>query len=128
MANAPTFATTPNLGMAQITTATTARDGSGAGVVTAFTAGSNGARVDRITATATATTAAGSIMVFINDGTNTRLYREIPVTAVSASTTAAAWYGQLAVSLVLPAGHTLRFGSQVATGQPFNILVEGANF
>ncbi len=127
MASDPIFAVTPNLGTAQITAATTVRDGTGS-LVTAFTAGANGSRVDRITVTATVTTAAGSIMIFVSDGTVTRLLREIPVLATTASTTAVAWVGQLPIALTLKPGWTIKAGATVATGQPFNVLVEGADF
>lgn len=127
MASDPIFATRPNLGTAQITAATTVRDGTGS-LVTCFTAATSGSRVDRITVTATVTTSAGSIMIFYSDGTITRLLREIPVQAVTASTTTAAWVGSIPINMALPAGWTIKAGATVATGQPFNVLVEGADF
>lgn len=127
MATSPIFATTPNIGMGQITTANTARDGTGT-LTTIFTAGSSGSRLDIITATASVTTAAGCITLFISNGTNTRFWRDIQVIAQTASTTAPCWVGQVATPLTLPSGYSVLAGATVATGQPFNILAQGANF
>lgn len=77
----PIFTLTPNCSTAEITAANTARDGSGA-LVTLFTAGSNGSRVDSIDFTSAQATAAASsamvVRVFITDnaGANPRLFKE----------------------------------------------------
>lgn len=88
----PIFTQVPNMGMARVAAANTARDGSGS-LVTLFTAGTNGSRVEDITFTsAQASAAASSAMVgrvFVSDtgGTNYRLLREIAIVTITASNT-----------------------------------------
>lgn len=88
----PLFTLTPNIGRARLAAANTARDGSGS-LVTAFTAGTNGSRVDSVTWTsAQATAAASSAMVakiFITDtsGANPRMLAELAVPTLTPSTT-----------------------------------------
>ncbi|MDO9711036.1 hypothetical protein [Paracraurococcus lichenis] len=127
MATAPIFVATPKIALSTVTTANTARDGTGT-LTTAFTAGANGSRVERITVTASVTTAAGTITIFVSDGTNNRLYREITVLVTTASTTSPAWSGTVSLGLILPAGYSVKVGTNVATGQPFNVVIEGGDF
>lgn len=89
----PVFALPNTIGIGRTSAANTARDGSGT-VTTLFTAGVNGARIDKVVATsAQATPAACSNMVvrlFISDanGANYRLLQEQTITATTASNTA----------------------------------------
>lgn len=88
----PVFTLTPNTARQRLAAANTARDGSGT-TPTAFTAGTNGSRVDSITWTsAQASAAANSAMVgrvFVTDtsGANNRLIAEIAIPAITASNT-----------------------------------------
>lgn len=110
------FAATPKVGMATISTANTARDGTGTiGVV--FTAGTNGSRIDRVVIKATGTTTAGLVRLFIHDGTSARLYREIGVSAITPSGTVATYEVGTSsnnaadigfLPLTLPTGYSLR--------------------
>lgn len=110
----PIFTLTPNTARLRLSAANTARDGSGT-IGTAFTAGSNGSRVDRITFTsAQATAAANSAMVgrvFVSDtsGANYRLYQEIVISAVTASNTVVGARSQI----VFPGGLMLLSGQLV---------------
>ena len=89
----PIFTLTPNATVSNVAAANTARDGSGA-LVTAFTAGANGSRIDFITFTSSQATPAASaarvMRIFLTDtsGANPRLIGEITMSAVTASTTA----------------------------------------
>ncbi len=89
---APVFVLTPNCPSALIDAANTARDGSGA-LVTLFTAGSEGSRLDSIIFTSAQPTPAASAArvcrVFVTDtsGNNPRLLQEVSMTAVTASAT-----------------------------------------
>ncbi len=95
----PVFVLVPNVGQGRITGVNTARDGSGSNIVTIFTAGTNGSRVDRIKLiSAQASAAASSTMcwrIFVTDnaGSNPRLLIEIPVTGTTSSTTAIGSFG-----------------------------------
>jgi hypothetical protein len=113
----PIFALTPNLGSlagARISTANTNRDGTGT-LGTVCTGGTNGTRVSRVTVKGTVTTTAGMVRLFISDGTNTRLWKEIPVAAITASASVAAFEYILSSPdneplLVLPSTYTLKGG------------------
>ena len=76
--------------MVQISTANTNRDGTGT-LGTVITGDANGTRVMRLIICATGTTTAGVIRLFQNDGTDTRLFDEILVSAVTPSTTVKVW-------------------------------------
>jgi hypothetical protein len=107
-----------------VSTANTNRDGTGT-IVTVFTAGASGSRIDDIVVTATGTTTAGMVRLFLNDGTNTRLWAEIPVTAVTPSGTVQAFTSSmLNQALILPNGWSLRAATNNA--ETFNIFVDRA--
>lgn len=90
MASDPVFAVTPKVGMAQISTANTNRDGSGT-LGTVVTGGTNGSVIKKIRVCSTVTTTAGAVRLFLYDGTNTRLMQEIIVPAITPSTTVEAF-------------------------------------
>jgi hypothetical protein len=118
------YASTARAAVGQVSTANTNRDGTGT-IVTIFTAGSSGSRVDDIVVTATGTTTAGMVRLFLNDGTNTRLWAEIPVTAVTPSGTVQAFTSSLLnQALILPNGWSLRAATNNA--ETFNVIVDRA--
>jgi hypothetical protein len=124
MATSAQYASTVRAAAAQVTTANTNRNGTGA-IVTVFTAGSSGSRIDDISIDAVATTTAGVVRLFINDGTTSYLWQEILVTAVTPSTTVAVWsYVLLNQALVIPTGWSLRASTN--NTETFNILVTRA--
>lgn len=127
MGNLAQFAATPKVGIAQVSTANTARDGSGT-LATIFTPGANGARVDKITIVATGTTTAGMVRLFIHDGANARLYREIEVTAITPTATVKAFLESFVPlnGLILPTGYSLRASTHNA--ETFNVIAEGGDF
>jgi hypothetical protein len=90
-----------------------------------FTAGSNGSRIDDIYITATGTTTAGVVRLFLNDGTNTYLFEEILVTAITPSTTVSVFQAVLLnQAIVLATGWSLRASTNNA--ETFNIQVTRA--
>jgi hypothetical protein len=116
MAQIPQYAATPKVGIAVISTANTSRDGTGT-IGTVFSAGASGSRIDRIIVNATGTTTAGMVRLFIHDGTNARLFREISVSAATPSGTVQAFSAFMSsqnaqdighLPLVLPTGYSLR--------------------
>ena len=68
MATTAQYASTVKSAIAQISTANTNRNGTGT-IGTVFTGAAGGSRIDDITITATGTTTAGVVRLFINDGT-----------------------------------------------------------
>ena len=111
----------------QVTTANANLDGTGA-VVTVVTAGANGSLIELIRLKATVTTTGGMVRVFIHDGTNFRLYHEIPVTAATPSATVAAYAAEYlpTTPLVLPTGYTLRFST--ANSEAINVVCSGGDY
>jgi len=124
MATAAQYASTVRTAQAQVSVANTARNGTGT-IVTVFTAGASGSRIDDIYITATGTTTAGVVRLFLNDGTNTYLWEEILVTAITPSTTQAVFQATLLnQALVLATGWSLRASTNNA--ETFNIQVTRA--
>lgn len=124
MATAAAYAATPRSALAQVSASNTNRDGTGT-IVTVFTAGASGSRIDDIAITAAGTTTAGVVRLFINDGSNTRLWQEILVSAVTPSTTVAVFSSSLInQALLLPSGYSLRASTHNA--ETFNVIVTRA--
>jgi hypothetical protein len=132
MATQAQYAATPKVGIGVISTANTARDGTGT-IGTVFTAGASGSRIDAISIKATGTTTAGMIRLFIHDGTNARLLTEVPVVALTPSGTVPAWEAQLntnslsqVLPIILPTGYSLRASTNNA--ETFNVIAIGGDF
>jgi hypothetical protein len=118
------YASTAKTAVAQISTANTARDGTGT-IATVFTAGASGSRIDDILITATGTTTAGVVRLFLHDGTNARLWKEVLVSAITPSTTVSPFSSTLnSQALVLQSGWSLRASTNNA--ETFNVLVTRA--
>jgi hypothetical protein len=125
MATTAQYASTPRTAQAQVATANTNRNGTGT-IATVFTGASSGSRIDDIYIVATGTTTAGVVRLFLNDGTNTYLWQEILVAAVTPSTTQQVWsYTLLNQALLLQnASWSLRASTNNA--ETFNIQVTRA--
>jgi hypothetical protein len=124
MSSNANYAATPKSALAQLSAANTNRDGTGT-IVTVLTAGTSGTRIDDITITATGTTTAGVVRLFIHDGTTARLWREVLVSAITPSTTVSPFSATLTnLSLVLQTGFSLRASTNNA--ETFNICVTRA--
>jgi hypothetical protein len=125
MATTPNFTSSPVTAVAQISTANTNRDGTGT-IGTVYTAPAAGARIDDVTITATGTTTAGVVRLFLHDGSNARLWKEILVQAVTPSTSVAVWSADLTdLGLVLKdTNWSLRASTHNA--ETFNVAVTRA--
>lgn len=123
----PIFTITPKIGMAQISTANTNLDGIGT-LGTVITGTANGTRINRIDIVATGTTTAGMVRLFISDGTNHRLWREVPVTAITPSATVQAFQDEVVPTepLVLPSGYSLRASTHNA--ETFNVIAHAGDY
>ena len=121
MASNAQFVGTPKNGVAQVTVANTALDGTGT-LATVYTAGATGARIDSLLVQATGTTTAGMIRLFISDGSATRLIMELPVVALTPSATIPAWSATVNFpkGLVLQATWMLKASTHNA--ETFNII------
>lgn len=120
MASTAQYAATPKIGAATLTTADTSLTAPTT-VGTIVTAGSSGTRIDYIDLQGVATTVAGIINLFVFDGTTYSLWQQVPVIAITSSTTAVAWNATLSsnvnsnvMPLILPTGWSLRATTTVA--------------
>lgn len=123
----PIFTLTPKIHMVQIATANTNRDGTGT-LGTGITGGTNGTRITRIDVVATGTTTAGMVRLFIDNGTNVRLWEEIPVTAITPSATVEVFKGSFVPTepLVLPSAYILKFSTHNA--ETFNVIQHAGDY
>lgn len=120
MATSAQYAATPRVGSANLTTQDTSLTAPTT-VSTILTAGASGTRIDYIDVQGVATTVAGLINLFIFDGTNYILFAQVPVIAVTSSTTAPAFAATLSsnvnsnlMPLIIPTGYSLRATTSVA--------------
>ena len=128
MASSPSFIGTAKSTTAQISTANTARDGTGT-LGTVYTAGASGGRVDVINITATGTTTAGMIRLFMSDASATWLVKEVPVVAITPSATQPAFSVDVVFDqgLILQATYLIKAGTNNAN--TFNVtIVNGGDF
>lgn len=84
MATSPAFATTPRIASVPISTANTARDGSGT-TATLITGVAAGTRIAEIVVQAKANTTAGMVRIFLHDGTAFYLFDEVAIAAATVS-------------------------------------------
>ena len=126
MATTANFFSTPRTAVAQVTTANTARDGTGT-IATVITGAASGTRVDDIEINATGATAAGVVRLFLHDGTNARLLREILVTAIpSPSVTTAVFNTRLTDLGIILQNASWSIRAATNNAETFNIAVTRA--
>lgn len=119
---------TANTGMANIATANSNLDGSGT-LGTFFTAASNGTVIQSITIKAQVSTTPGMIRLFLYDGSNNQLFKEIPVPYVTKSATAHSFSHLIdfgGIDFALKTGWLLKASTENA--ESFNIVAEGLDW
>jgi hypothetical protein len=127
MASSPVYVGTPKTWQAALSAANTNRDGSGT-LVDAVSGGSSGSRLDKVRIAASGTTTAGVIRLFVYDGTNTYLIKEVLVTAVTPSATVAVWEGEVDLDgLVLPT-NAWKLRASTHNAESFKVFVKGGDF
>lgn len=131
MAANPGFASIPKIGIARVSAANTARDAPSSPVLV-LTAGSNGTRLNRIQVQAVATTTAGMVRLWLYNGTTYFLFEEVPVSAITPSSTVEAFSATLSdqinldlMPVVLPSGWFLYATTEKA--EAFNIIAHGGD-
>jgi hypothetical protein len=119
MSTSAQYASTPKIGSALLTTADTSLTAPST-VGTVFTAGSSGSRIDYIEVQGVATTVASIVNLFIYDGSSYFLYAQVPVIAITSSTTAVAFQALISsntqpnlLPINLPTGYSLRATTSV---------------
>lgn len=134
MASKPAYAGTPRIEYAQVSAANTNRDGATGTYVSVFDAGSAGSRLDRITVKATGSTTAGSVRLFVSDGSTKILWKEVVVEAASPGADTPTFEDEILSSdddhvlplLVFPSGYSLWASTHNA--ETFNVIAEGGDF
>jgi len=128
----PIFTLIPVIGVAQIASANTGRDGSGT-LGTVVTGATDGTRITKITIKATGNTTAGMVRLYIADAAGTpviSLWLEILIVAYTVSATVKAFSETILLfgenALILPAGYSLRASTH--NTETFNVIAEGGNF
>lgn len=130
MANAPAFASVVNVGSGLVpATADTSRTAP-TNATTILTAGSLGSKIEEIVFQGVGTTVAGIVCVFRYDGSTYHLIDEVAITAVTPSTTVAAFRTtRQYANLLLKSGDTLRVTTQIAGNQSLvKVTASGADF
>lgn len=132
----PIYTKTPNIGNCSVAAANTASDGSGS-LVTLFTAGANGSRLERIRySNAQASAAASSAMVlrfFVDKtGSNPYLLAEVALATATRSASATGAFGIYSFpgGLALPAGAIIKVCQSVYAGVQdlMHFVAEGGDF
>ncbi len=115
------------IGMTVISTANTNRDGTGA-MGTVLTGGPNGTLVSQVLFVANETTIASMLRVFVHDGSNALLMKEIGVSIVVPSITVAGFTDNWTpvVPVILPEGWSIRASTHSA--KSFNVFAFGGEF
>lgn len=130
-ANSVQFVATPGMSVAQVSAANTNRDGTGTIVDLVTGVASPGRRINKITIKAIVTTAAGMIRIYFYDGTNTRLYREIVVTAITVGAAVAGFEYEIlfndANAPILP-NVNCKLQASTHNAETFNIITEYGDF
>lgn len=124
MASAPSFAATPKVWAATVSTANTGRDGTGT-IATIGTAGASGTKINRITLQATGDPADSVVTLFLHDGSTYFLFDEVDLgNPAAASTTVSGFRASRAYDdLVIPTSWSLRAAITVAlTAGVINVI------
>ena len=133
----PIFTLTPNIGMAEVSAANTESDGTGA-LVTLFTAGANGSRVEYVKFTNAQSLAAASsamvVRIFVTDtgGANPRLIGEAALGAITRTVAVVGATGTITFTngLVLASGQLLQCCQSVYAGVQdlMHFIAVGGNY
>lgn len=125
----PIFTLTPVIGVVNISTANTNRDGTGT-LGTVITGSTNGTRISQIVIKALGATTAGIVRLFIDNGVSVHLWKEISISAISASDTVIAFSASIDLTgeyaLILPNNYILKAGTEKA--ESFAVFAEGGNY
>ncbi len=138
----PIYPIAPKVQWGNVLAANTAKDGTGT-VVTVFTSGTNGSRIDQIKVRALGTNVATVMRFFVNNGsanttaTNNSLIHEVTLAATTLSEVAALADNDITITKgsdiavpipFLPAGYKINIaiGTTVAAG--YQVTVHGADY
>ena len=124
MASAPAYAANPrSLDIVQVSAANTNRDGTGT-IVTACAGVAAGTRISSVTLTATVTTTAGMVRLFLSTDTGTtwRLFKEISVIAATPSATVKAFTAREEFEDLVLTGTSDLLGASTHNAEAINVF------
>lgn len=133
MTATPVFVQTPNVSWGKVKTENTALDGTGT-MVTVFTAGANGAKIDKIKVKHAGTAIQTVLRFFINNGSdnevaaNNALWKEQTILAATADADAALAEYEIAADLVLPAGYKMNVAVGTTIVNDLHVIAEGGDY
>lgn len=131
MAASPAFTATPRIGVGSVSTANTARDGTGT-IVDIITGASTGTKINEVVVKSTGDPADSIVTLFVNDGTTNWLFDEIDLgnPAAGSATVTAYRVNALYDNLILPdASWKLRAAVTAApTSGVLNVFALGGDF
>ena len=125
MASTPAYASSPrSIDIAQVSTANTNRDGTGT-IVTVCAGVSAGTRVSALTIKATETTTAGTVRIFLSTDTGStwRLFREVLVSAITASGTVQTFVSRIEFPDLVLTDTSDLLGAAPNNAETFNVIV-----
>lgn len=123
----PIFTLTPIIAMGLVSAANTNRDGTGT-LVDIATGGVNGTKIESVRVKGIVTTTAGMIRLYVNNGSATRLIKEIVVSAITVGAGVAGFESEWIpdIPFVLPSTYVLRASTHNA--ESFIVAAIGADF
>jgi hypothetical protein len=121
MATSPTFTGTPRTGVAAVSAANTARDGSGT-IVDLLTGVAAGTKVFEVRVQATVTTTAGMVRIFYYNGTTSFLDRRDPGVAITVGANTAGFEAVKTYSNLILAAATHKLQASTHNAENFNVL------
>ena len=129
MATTPQFASTALVGSAVVSSSADTSYTAPTHSTSIVTGGTNGSKIDEIRYQGTGTTVAGTLTIFLYDGSTYHLVDVINVPAVTASTTAAPWqYIKPYANLVIPSSSWSLVVSSTVGSQLVNVTATGGSF
>ncbi len=126
----PIFLAVPKIGAVSVSTANTARDGSGT-IATVFTAGSFGSKINEVVIKAEADPADSTVVFFLYDGSTYHVFDEWDIgnPAAGATTTVSYRESRTYDNLLLPSGWSLRASITVAlTSGVLRVVALGGDY
>ena len=125
MSTTANFFSTPRTAFAQISVLNANRDGSGT-IGTVITGAASGTRVDDIEVVATGTVTAGVVRLYLHDGTNARLWREVIVPATTPSVTVPVFSLRITDAAVILQNASWSIRASTNNAETFNIFITRA--
>lgn len=120
MASNPQYPAYVSGGEVAFSTANTNRDGTGT-IVDVLTGVAAGTKVFEIVVQATVTTTAGMVRLYYYDGTNTRLFDEVPVAAITVSASTVAFRTSRTYANLVLASNTHKIQASTHNAEAINV-------